>query len=291
MKNISIIYAGGQYGTFIEWCLNYFTDYDFSSELPFNTNGNSHKFKGNHLHDIHGCKNYILSGNNYKFVRFHLRASHFTDLQVLENFQYVSNNFKNVIFINSSEQSLALCLNNKFEKINFNFLTAHTHYINSMIKNWGENKDLTNIEQWELREFLSGFLYSQYTSESCWSIADKFDNCIKLSVDDLINNFEYTITNLIEKLELKLVRTNFSEVYESWISLQKHINKDKIISNIITAILDNNYYDWSDQNLTLVDEALVQFYLRQKKIDLNCYNLNVFPTNTTELKKYFNYVT
>ena len=134
-------------------------------------------------------------------------------------------------------------------------------------------------------------LYSQYTSESCWSIADKFDNCIKLSVDDLINNFEYTITNLIEKLELKLVRTNFSEVYESWISLQKHINKDKIISNIITAILDNNYYDWSDQNLTLVDEALVQFYLRQKKIDLNCYNLNVFPTNTTELKKYFNYVT
>jgi len=110
-------------------------------------------------------------------------------------------------------------------------------------------------------------------------------------VDDLINNFEYTITNLIEKLELKLVRTNFSEVYESWISLQKHINKDKIISNIITAILDNNYYDWSDQNLTLVDEALIQFYLRQKKIDLNCYNLNVFPTNTNELKKYFNYVT
>lgn len=41
-----IYYQGGAFGTFFEWCLNYFTDQDFPEELPFlDSTGSAHKFK------------------------------------------------------------------------------------------------------------------------------------------------------------------------------------------------------------------------------------------------------
>ena len=47
--NTIVYYHAGAYGTFLEWCLNYFSDESLSEELPFTKKGNSHKFDGNLL--------------------------------------------------------------------------------------------------------------------------------------------------------------------------------------------------------------------------------------------------
>ena len=46
------------------------------------------------------------------------------------------------------------------------------------------------------------------------------------------------------------------------------MNKDQLINDIITAIISNTFYDWKQYNLTLIDEALIQYRLRQHNIEI-----------------------
>ena len=106
------------------------------------------------------------------------------------------------------------------------------------------------------------------------------------------DNFKDTIISLLDYCQLDIVNLDkIEEVYQSWISYQYHYFKDRILNDIIESILNNTYYDWKQYKLTLVDEALIQYYLRQHNIEIKCYNLNSFPTNTDDLRKYFDYVT
>lgn len=66
MFNICIVYSAGSYGTFVEWCLNYFSNPFFPQDLPFLTQGNSHKFAGNHLSIIEGVKAFVADGTGLK---------------------------------------------------------------------------------------------------------------------------------------------------------------------------------------------------------------------------------
>ena len=75
-------------------------------------------------------------------------------------------------------------------------------------------------------------------------------------------------------------------VTEKWLSLQKHLNKDAVCQSIVDSVINSTYYDWSDQKLTVYDEAFVQWTLRDLHgLGMRCYNVNVFPTNTILLKK------
>ena len=66
----------------------------------------------------------------------------------------------------------------------------------------------------------------------------------------------------------------------------KYTQKDIIVDNIVNAIIAGTEYDWGEGKLSLIDESIVQMRLRDlHELDLKCYNLNVFPTNTTDLKK------
>ena len=290
MKNICIIFAGGQYGTFVEWCLNYFTDLNFPSALPFTSNGNSHKFIGNHLHSVAGCKQFVESDLDHQFVRCHLRLKYNHEDDPFDDFEYIYNNFNQVIFLYSTKDSLAWCINNKFEKIDkVSFLKSGLDSFNNVLKNWGNDKKVDNADIWELREMLSYYVYPQYTSEASMDLIDEYKkqykNALFVSVDELRDDFELTITQLLANLKLPAVRNNFLEIYNAWISLQKHRYKDKLIKKIVDTIIQgNDSIDWQGQ-LTLIDEALIQRSLREQGIELKCYKLDVFPTNTDDLKK------
>jgi len=287
MKNICILYNGGGYGTFIEWCLNYFIGAEDS--LPFNTNGNSHNFSGVQLVNFSGCKNYISSDNNFPMVRFHPKTN--KDENILDNLRFINEHFNKIIYVIPSKNSTAWNLNNKFEKIwDEGWLKHNEIQFADCLARW-DKENLEHMEPWELREFLSLYLYPQHLAESelekMQDVQKEFTKFKFITIDSLRDNFKDTIVSLLEYCELNPTQLDKVEkIYQEWISRQYHCYKDIIINDIMDSVLHDSFYDWSDRNLTLVDEALIQYYLRQHDIEMKCYNLDVFPTNTTILRNY-----
>lgn len=283
---IPILYSGGSYGTFVEWCLNYFSGRSPSKLLPFNKNGNSHLFSGNYLNGITGWREYIASDKKYQFVRFHPKLS--SKESVIVNLTEVANSSKKVIFLHMPDDLILLGINNKFEKIfSEGWLEHNKEMFKDNLLKWS-SKNLSEMAIWEIREFLSFYIISQHKSES--EIDDitsiNLPNVLIISVKDLINDFESTIKKIFHYCDLPIVETNFQDIYNSWISLQKHKDKDVIVSKIVQSVLENEQYDWKHHQLTIADEAVVQYRLRDlHNLELKCYNLNYFPTNTLTLKE------
>lgn len=293
MKNICILYNGGSYGTFVAWALHYFPG--AVDTMPFNNNGNSHKFQKNNLNNIANCKKFIHSTENFDIVRMHPKTEENTD--IIDNLKFINENFNKVIYLIPTRDSIAWNINNKFEKIWDKGWLKHSEFlISDRFVGWNKSS-IEQMDLWELREFLSLFIYPQHVSEceleKMQDIQKEFTKFKFVTIESLRDNFKDTLESLLAHCELTLLRSDqIEEIYQKWIDLQFHCHKDKIINNIIDSVVDHNkYYDWKEFKLTLLDEALVQYYLRQHNIEIKCYDLNTFPTNTDELKSYLDYIT
>ena len=148
------------------------------------------------------------------------------------------------------------------------------------------------MDNWEYREFLSLYIYQQHLAETELNlnsnIQSMFPNFCVTNIAQLRDSFADTILKLIAYCGLSPVRQDqLAHIHTQWLNVQHHAYKDKLIDEIITAIINDQYYDWGLENLTVIDEALIQYYLRLKNIAIKCYNLNSFPTNTIDLRTYF----
>jgi len=292
MKNVCIVFSGGSYGTFIEWCLNYFGDPTFPIDAPFTKLGNAHNFKGNHLLTIDNCIEYTKSTNSYPFVRFHPKTN--KDEKILDHLKFVSQHFKKTIYISPTAETFAWSLNNKLEKIwgVHGWMKENKDIIHNNINHWGNFTLAEEMETWQFREFLSFFIYDQHLDETEMSLTPMITNYINnihiITLDNLKQNFKQTILDLLDYCQIVPVRIKtLNHVHSVWLDKQYHIAKDDIISKIISSLSNNEFYSWYGLNLTVTDEALVQYFLRQQGIELRCYNLNTFPTNTDDLKKLY----
>jgi len=158
--------------------------------------------------------------------------------------------------------------------------------LNNVAK-WNKNR-VKDMDKWEEREFLSYYVFSQHKAESEIDNILKFSNpkVLKIEIRELFANFEGIIKKIIDYCDLKLVRNDFDKIFNMWEPLQIHQRKDMIVDKIIDSVIFDNYYDWTNENLTLLDESIVQMKLRDlHNLELKCYNLNVFPKNTLDLKK------
>jgi hypothetical protein len=292
MKNVCIVFSGGCYGTFTEWCLNYFSDPKFPTDMPFTALTNAHKFKGNHLVNTKRCLDYIRSDNNFEFVRFHPKINE--QENVLENLKLVSQHFKKVIFNIPTNDTIIWSLNNKLEKIwgIKEWLRRNDALINENIKRWKVCDSYSQLDTWELREFLSFFIYEQHLAET--ELEDiqvnykNLKNVHTITLKDFKTNFKNTINDLLEYCQISPIRIETLDyIHSVWLENQHHMFKDELISKIVDSLLTDKFYSWHDKNLTLGDEALIQYFLRQHGIEIRCYNLNTFPTNTADLKKLY----
>lgn len=290
---IVILYGAGTYGNFIEWCLNYFSGEDVSKDFNYSTNN---KFKGNYFLDIKEWRNYIHSDTNFKFSRLHPKrkitdlfgSGSFGTFSVVDVTEEVLLSINKAILLYHDNTSTLLAINNKFDKtFEDKWLEKTVSSFDFHFKQWNKN-DLEHMNKWELREFLSFFIFKQHENE-CQNLEIKKyinENVKKVNINDLFDNFENTIKDLLLWSGLDLVRNNFEEIHRIWVKLQNHRHKDKLVKKIINSIIKEKHFDWSNQSLSVVDEAFIQMSLRDlHKQDLRCYNLNVFPTNTKDLKE------
>lgn len=288
MKNsIPIIYNGGCYGTFVEWCLNYFSGN--INYLSFTESGSSHGYVSKEVLDFNKWKNYLQQDEDHPFVRIHPKTKEHED--IIDNLNIILKSVNRGILLHATNDLLLLVLNNKFEKIWAEGWLEHELSVNDSLSanlsNW-EGKTLSSMQRWEIREFLSYYLFAQHEAEAGTTPILNYNNpkLLKINIKNLITDFENTIRNLLDYCSLCIVKFNFNEIYHKWYNIQQHTNKDKIVNLIIESLFNNVNYDWSDKKLTLVDESILQYYLRELyKLDLLCYNLNVFPTNTKELQQ------
>jgi len=56
-----------------------------------------------------------------------------------------------------------------------------------------------------------------------------------------------------------------------------------LINDLVNATINNK--NLSMENLTLIDESMIQWQLRNKGFELQCYNLNQWPKTTSELRE------
>lgn len=287
---IPILFAVGTYGTFVEWCLNYFSGEDVVKD-PFDLHGNSHGFKGHHFPDLSGWKSYVDSDNNFKFGRLLPKVKE--SESVVKSIEEVLLSVDRAIVLYHDSMTL-LCINNKFDKVfeegwllnkQQDFASKFKKYIRVSDHN---KSSLNEMNAWEIREFLSFYIFKQHEAETENNqiIEYQNNNIKKVNIKDLFDNFENTIKDLLSWSKIDLVKKDFSQVYDLWISKQEHRHKDEITRKIINSVLEKHHYDWSNQKLSIVDEAFIQMSLRDlHNLDLRCYNLNVFPTNTKDLKE------
>ena len=319
-SHTAIYYFTGAYGTFIEWCLNYFTDAEFSDQLPFTKIGNAHKFAGNEVLSEKMLLNVIQEKK--KFIRMFPGKSnavtatfintpnqsiscHRVELKLLEqisdNVVVLYYNLENILwgennviksFVEKTDANIKHLQNNEVDGFESQLVSTLKEYIllelkdNSLTANWG-GKSALEMEDWELREFLSMYLYGKwvdlYSEDIFETLKKEFPAVTFIEIGQLRDNFVETITKLFEKLNLPIIRNNIEFIYEEWDKLQYFKNKDKQIKEIVDAVLNDVDLDFG--GLSIIDEAEIQRQLRNNGWEIQCYDLNVFPTNTTDLKK------
>jgi len=284
-KDTSIVaYPPGAYGTFLEWCLTYFTGQLPAGEQswPFiDATGSAHRFRGNHIKQpsrafqiqsgLQDIDLYLTqSDRTVMFARTH---ADFKDMQ-----EYINNYHKHInrfIYVRPNPNTLLLVLNNIVDKTPNNDITQRS------LKHVKQGMD-----RWEIRESIS-FWFDEYQAymESFYSVAD---NCVIIELPDLMSDLKTALDKIFSATGLHWSQAHSKDidaVTEKWLSLQRHLNKDTVCQSIVDSIINSTHYDWADQNLTMYDEAFVQWTLRDLHgLAMRCYNVNVFPTNTTDLR-------
>lgn len=294
---IAIVFTPGCYGNFIHWCIEYFSGGDI--EFPFDQKtGRSHIKSKNFKFSYD--KSYYLTvksfytdlteiNPNCEIVLVHPTIH--TEIKLIEVVSKFLDINRKVIFLNCTENSVLLNINNKITKNpqTSNWMDS-LNILKKNIERYNKNRDSLNT--WEERELLSFFVFKQHESESEYKTFEMpiNDNFLYISIESLIDNFESTIRKIFNFINLDIHRENFDEIYSEWIKLQFYKDSDKNAKEILSAILNNKFLDWSDKNLSIVDEAWIQYQLRDEHgIEIKCWNLNKFPTNTEDLKSYLIY--
>lgn len=154
---------------------------------------------------------------------------------------------------------------------------------------WGHST-IEEFKLWELRELCSLYFYDRshaklLSDQHIRELSDKFRNIKFVKLDDLRDCCTSILKSILDFFNLPSTQEELNIIYYQWIAKQDHICKDLIIDKIVTDTIAKKHLDYSSFNLTFFDEIFVQRKLLNNKIELACFNLDKFPSNTTDLSK------
>jgi len=153
-------------------------------------------------------------------------------------------------------------------------------------KNWNKKyNSFSDMQLYEQREAISFLVDSQSDYTEVLKVSDK--NWLKVEVNDILHNFKNTLLTIFDYCNLSInTNCNIDEFYKDWLKKQQYIIREfETINAILHSITTNRYMQWD--KLSIVGEAIIQSRLRKQGLEIACYNLNIFPTNTDNLKILF----
>lgn len=291
-NTVPIVFHGGGYGTYLEWCLTLMTT-DRELQSPFGSNGNSHKFVGHHLLDMSGWRRYTESKDHWNFVRLHPKTKQTHSIK--HHLNELSQQVNFFVYLYLDQSNWLLILNNQFDKIwkdwwKHSFQSGVIN-IEKIYNNWpvDNNTSIDNIPIWIKREFLSHWMMPAWLDQIEWYRPDHYrqPNCVFVPVSQLFYNFEDTVGQILDRSKLILTKSiaELKPYHDQMISLQQNINQDQLCKNIVESVINDIALDWKGQQLTLVSEAYVQWELRNQGFEIRCDGLDTFPTHSLQLKE------
>jgi len=289
-----IIYPPGGYGRFVEWCLGYFSGAIPLDHLPFNANGNSHNNQAyNRILDWPGKTptvfEYIDSQDDHEFAITHgllVDQKHQPDYSVETHYvQQIRDCFSQIVLMNPGMDSWLLVLENSLTKMPE---TSYEKFYADVTEEFREQFGCVGApEPWQLREMISYWFGRRYRYfNKIW--APIWDPAvINVSIHDLVHDFRRSLLRLFDRLGLVMRRMDhIQRIEDIWLPLQVFRDRDQLCQDIVNAVVRQQDLDWSTHRLNLCEEAFVCWQLRDlHKLDLLCYNLNVFPTNVQSLRE------
>lgn len=292
-NTVAIVYNGGAYGTYLEWVLTTLTT-DVGIVPPFNNNGNSHKFHGNHLVSINGYQweNFKNSKESVDFIRIHPKTPHNGHLD--QTLAEILDHTGKVIYLYPDRQSVLLTINNFYKKIWKdwwkNRLLTDPTFVKNLKKNWKFNNldQVYNAPDWVKREFLSFNLMPSWFSEVEWYYPDRqfsHPNYKLVLIKDLLYDFKEAILDIQKFCNLMFSKPvdEILPYHKTMLSLQQYATQDQLCLDIVSKTINNEIYNWEE--LPLPSEAWVQWELRNHGFEIRCNELDMFPTNSVHLKE------
>jgi hypothetical protein len=286
---VAIVYNGGSYGTYLEWCLTSLTT---PGELisPFTSVGNSHAFKGNYLRGFQGWQQYLTNKQKHLFVRLHPKT--FKDEDLSSNLNHICNTADSMIYIYPDADSVLLCVNNYFTKIWHNWWEYQINQSldsNLVYQNWPVDPEVKvdQLPQWIRREFLSFYLMPAWFDQIEWNHLDHWAHpkACSITVKDLLFDFELTLQKIQQHCGTPFVRpiSDLMPYHLHNLKLQSGLGQDRLCQDIINAVMSEKYLDWN--TLPFTSEVWIQWELRNRGFEIRCHNLDIFPTNSIQLRE------
>jgi hypothetical protein len=289
---IPIIFNGGAYGTYLEYCLDTFTCQGSQTfqGLPFNTTtGNSHRYTGNHLLGMDGWQNYITTDAVCKFVRLHPKK--YRHESVKDNVLEILSVVDRAILLYPTESTTILNLNNYYFKIWRSWINhqfGNEIPIDILYHNWpiSAGTPIDQIPPWIVREFLSLYLVPAWYSQVDWNLLENFTNekLLIITIPELLfNDINQTMIQICNFCNLDFTNNTekLSSIHQTMLSCQTHLYKDELCRKIVKYVFESQNFHYGE--LTMVDEAWIQWQLRELGYELQCDGLNQFPSSTIEL--------
>lgn len=286
---VLIAYSPGTYGTYLEWCLTTLSTTD-AIEAPFSEFGGSHNFPPLAFSGVDSWNEYLESSAELPFARLHVKSKQGQDLYDL--LSVISTQCSSIVYLYSTDDTVLLTINNLFYKVYNNWtkqiLTTELDP-DVIYKNWpvSSNCPLESLPTWVEREFLSLYLMPAWLDQVEFGRPNfpKLPNLLKISIDNLLYNFEDTVSSIQQFCNLQFNRpvSDIIPYHKQNLKLQQFLNQDAVCQQVIKSIKNNIEYQWS--KLTIVSEAWIQWQLRNLGFEIQCHGLDIFPTNSVHLKE------
>lgn len=292
---ITVLFPTGMFGSTIEFCLRRFSEEIGMADAEICNDGSMHSFnKTNHLTEFTQPVNAIpdmpAQFNILTPVYPPLDNYNLTAHQSVDKWSMILSNYSSkVIFIRPVTDSeiernnlFSFYKTKKFEKSFMHSVLALKE------KNWNaEYTSWKDMKPWEVREALSFYCTDNKKTFSNIVDADRPD-WLCIGADEIIYDFVSVIKKIFDFVGLTFNLLDIEEFYKEWFQKQQYVIKEyNLVKKIFNSIKKDNYLEWGSGELSICSEAILQSNLRSIGIDLACANLNNFPTNTTNLKKFF----
>jgi hypothetical protein len=287
---IAIVYNAGSYGTYLEWALTTLTT-DIPVAAPFNSNGNSHQFCGNHAFNINSSKWKAIADKqeSFVFVRLHPKTQQHEVLD--NNLNQILDVAEKIIYLYPDSNSVLLTVNNFYSKIWaewWNTRLLDPVFADNLYNNWPVKRD-TPVDQipiWIKREILSFNLMPSWHRQVEWYHPTQWSHprCQLVLTKELLYNFESTVQKLQKfcNLEFKKNITDLVPIHNIMLSLQLYLSQDQLCHRIVDHALDNQLFEWKD--IPLPSQGWVQWQLRNLGYEIRCHGLDKFPTDSVALQ-------
>ena len=283
------------FGSTIEFCIqNFSKEYKSMSNSNFKNfildDGSLHSFK-KELHSVSSedykkiVNNSIVNENTITTPIYPTAENHLPEL--LE-FLSQDKNFlkhKNILLFANNIDAAELNMLFQYEKIAVGldqtidiFCSSNNNEFTKWNKSYTYWKDM---QPWELREWFSIF-YPTWITEYIDSKMQVDASFLKIANTDMLFSPVETINKIFNFCNLTRNQNNLEDFLNTWYTKQTYIvDQQKKCNSIINDTLNQTYQEWNCLNF--IQEAIIQKKLRDRGYELQCWNLNNFPTNTKTL--------